>query len=556
MADDTVLVDWEPGTRNYRIRVWVVAGVGVVYTLFVAATLVLFVLRARNRHSGLQKHSVLLVLIQAAGCYLVGVDGLVTAALNNWACFGKLWLFNMGFVMSLGAILARAFRLLVVYRVHELSSKLSYSNNSPVPAADGAARANCFWQPYALPDEAAARMSSEVLAVRITAAAAGEPAGHKRWSFAHGGLTVMHPRKDDLYQLRKYRRLLPYVSDRMLVMFISAAMVAAAVLSLVVNATDHQFAMRPVNTVCSFIWGFLPITAIISVCFFIVFPLFLWRLRNHRDAYGIRHDLIICDTVGIGVLALTLVWVQVLHETQQIWPGLSYIWLYAILIHISSVFVPLVRAYRHSKSTAAADAAAAAAAAGNFAPSSAQPHSTATDRQAATASAPVAAPSHPLRRQAAFTAALDNPTEYQRIRAFAVSCLCTELTAFLEKYQALKAETLALSLSAKKVQDMPTTSIMLSIVDAMAAAAPALGTSTRSMQFPRELADTIKSVYWDFVDPSSYSSLNASPTVARHIKSKIDSNDLPITLLDELRDEVLAMLYTDVYTRYIRRQQI
>ncbi|KAJ2549438.1 hypothetical protein IWW35_003745 [Coemansia sp. RSA 1878] len=550
---DTILEDWVAGTTNYRIRASVIAGVSVVYTIFVIVTLVMFIIVARNKRSGLEKRSVKLVFIQALGCYLAGVDGLVTAALNNWACFIRLWLFNIGFMLSLSAMFARAFHLMVVYKVHELTSKLSLRD--PMQIINEM--------------EAGVMQSAPILPkIVVHSSLVGHGVEHTekqsasalRSKFSRTKLSSSEEQIRDMQQLKKYRRLLPYATDRMLITFILISLVLTMVLSLVINITNKQFAVRPVQSVCDFFWGFLPVTAIIIVYFFIVFPLILWRVWGNRDAYGIRHDLIICDTVGIAVLIVTLVWVNVLRETQQIWPGLSYVWIYAFFLHISSVFVPLLNAIKHNKSALEGN--------NHTSPSEAE-------------TAPRVLLPLPNRR-VNFNRMLDDPIEYNKFRTFAVSCFSSELTAFIEEYQVLKAKTIAI-LRPKSMRGRPSDSIICTLanpeptklpVSPHATSPPKTSESaytptsvttsildtltnnskpTHTVSFPSQLFDKLKAVYWDYIDPNSYTSVNASPMVVRRIDEMMNNNDYNVTLFDELKDEVLFMLYSDVYTRYIRK---
>ncbi|KAJ2442006.1 hypothetical protein GGI03_008274, partial [Coemansia sp. RSA 2337] len=84
MSDsDEILPDWAPGSRNYIIRASIMVALAVVYTIFVIVTLAMFIIKARDKRSGLEKRKVVLVAIQAVGCYLVGVDGAITGAANN-----------------------------------------------------------------------------------------------------------------------------------------------------------------------------------------------------------------------------------------------------------------------------------------------------------------------------------------------------------------------------------------------------------------------------------------------------------------------------------------
>ncbi|KAI9470151.1 hypothetical protein LPJ55_001883 [Coemansia sp. RSA 990] len=583
MSDDKILEDWVPGTKNYRIRASVMTGISGLYTLFVLVTVVMFIVVARNKRSGLEKRSAKLVVIQALGCYLTGVDGLVTSALNNWACFVRLWLFNLGFMLSLSAMFARAFHLLVVYKVHELTSALSARDPQQMieDLSNGVVR---------LEDPAIPKIvvhSSLIGGTRID-----EMAEKHDLRQTHADQTLRsevnntHTRIQLLQQLRKYRRLLPYTTDRMLIVFILISTLFTVILSLVINVTNKQFSLRPLETVCSFFWGFLPVTAIIVVYFFLAFPVILWRVWRNRDAYGIRSDLIICDTVGIGILVVTLIWVNALHETQQIWPGLSFIWVYALLIHISSVFVPLLNAIKHNKSAA------------RDAKQQTQYFDLNQDSPAEPAAAQL-----PVNRRAGFKRMLDSPAEYQQFRTFAVSCFSSELTTFIEEYQVLKAETLAIlcpqtqkrpSTSASSTVDggpraprisdsgsrhvtfaqsvnvapclldnatldtgdhlNPTTSITVSILDTLASADPVYcHDGAEKTMFPPQLLDKLKAIYWDYIDPSSYTSVNATPLVVRHITESMNTNQYTVTMLDELKEEVLFMLYTDVYTRFVRK---
>ncbi|KAJ1665785.1 hypothetical protein IW140_003301 [Coemansia sp. RSA 1813] len=557
MSDDTeILQDWIPGTPNYRTRAYIILGIGLAYTLFVLITTAMFLVVARNKRSGLEKRSVKLIVFQALGCYFVGVDGLVTAALNNWACFGKLWLFNIGFIMSLAAMSARAFHLFVVYRVHELASQLS----SKTPGAINASSKSIIQNESEKSIHTDSRLISTVV--------------HKP-SRLNSTLYRANPydRIRLEQRLRKYRRLMRFTTDRMLLLYVGLLLLFIVVLTFVINATDKQFRLRPMNIVCEFMWGFIPALSIIVFYFFLMFPIILWRVWRNNDAYGIRNDLIVCDTVGIVVMIVTLVWVLRLHETQQIWPGLSYIWVYALFIHVSSVLVPLIYAIKHMQ----------------------RANEGAVSQQIYARHDGLQAPVYTLgvsSRRADFNRMLDSALEYQRFRSFAASCFCSELTSFVEEYQILKSQVLALldhqtTKVANDSCDSSTAAIMhheaplelnrlsQSIVDNILAqdmdyaedfqrtsATVSILETVRdkyaninpdTLMFPPQLAPKIFGMYREFVDPASITSVNASSLVVRRITERINSNFLHISFFDELKDEVLLMLYSDVYTRFIRK---
>ncbi|KAJ1896621.1 hypothetical protein LPJ66_003876 [Kickxella alabastrina] len=467
---------------------------------------------------------------------------------------------------------ARAFRLMVVYKVHELSNQLSTRDPKLM-------------------------QSMEIWSTGQSAKAA-YPASHVTITGSVDSVLMMTdsvPRMRQARQLEKYKRLLPYVTDRMLIIYMSVIMALGGILTLVINITDKQFAMRPVNIYCFFMWGFFPVTGIIILYFFVVFPVILWRVWRDNDAYGIRNDLIICDTVGVVCMAVTMVWVNVLHETQQIWPGLSFIWFFAVLIHITSVLIPLLRSMQHIKVSQSQEILPFSI---DLLPSDA--HATVNISQG---------------RRFGFNRMLDDPVEYQKFRMFAVSCFCSELTGFVEEYQALKARTVAVlqdqnqnqtegSGLSQIIPPSPDTDAHMESIDAqynnmvdsinrrhkaqsMAASSLALdyAASTRGggcitginvgiletvkkecpveinpykdksgvLQFPPALIEKIDNIFAVFVDPISYASVNATQPVVRRVTEGINSHEYPLTLLDELKDEVLFMLYTDVFTRYIRK---
>ncbi|KAJ1881115.1 hypothetical protein H4R99_001840 [Coemansia sp. RSA 1722] len=565
-SGEKILLNWVPGTHNYHVRASVMLALSIVYTLFIIVSTVLFVIVARNKRSGLEKRSVKLVIFQAFGCYLAGVNGLVTAALNNWACFGKLWLFNLGFLISLSAMSARAFHLMVVYTVHELTSEL----NSRNPIATQSVNSHDP-QP-----SKASRQQGYLSGFRISGLA--------------DVLSESVPRLRQARKLDKYKKLLPFITERMLFMYMAVFVFAGIILTLVINITDKQFAMRPVHTVCVFYWGFLPVTAIVVLFFFIVFPVVLWRVWRNNDAYGIRNDLIICDTVGIFCMVITLIWVNALKETQQIWPGMSFVWVYALFIHVTSVFIPLITSFRHMRQSEDQEKKQENQ---EFGFSSALPMSS------------------NLSRRAAFNRMLDNTIDYQSFRIFAASCFCSELTGFIEEYQILKARTVLLiknkgassglseiipatpdsiekhkdkitvhagkdatidrfRLSQCMVDDAlavcidsvvkNTTGFNVSIVDTVlldkendSEYKPTSETEDSEMQFPELLFERIARIYSEYIDPSSFSSVNASASVVKRITERLESREYPLDLFDDLKREVMFMLYSDVYSRYIRK---
>ncbi|KAJ2811719.1 hypothetical protein FBU31_007723, partial [Coemansia sp. 'formosensis'] len=323
---DEILLDWEPGSRKYTIRVGIMAGLAAVYTIFVIVTLAMFIIKSRDKRSGLEKRKVMLVAIQALGCYLVGVDGAITGATNNWSCIGKLWLFSMGFTISLMALTARAFHLMVVSKVHIITSQLSarsYHHRVLTTDDDGTSGPNEFMVSSFRTHDGISELSGLRVATSASPLVDKEKGlfGHldiqssdsekqfqpkwqyQRWLSADGKSANRcrfkckpEPRLKLTQQLKKYKRMLPYVTERMLVFYIVGAVTVAALATLVINLTDKQFSLH--NIICTYQWGFIPGNVFVLMHFAIVYPIFLWRVWSVKDAFGIRNDLLICETVG------------------------------------------------------------------------------------------------------------------------------------------------------------------------------------------------------------------------------------------------------------------
>ncbi|KAJ2064903.1 hypothetical protein GGI17_000710 [Coemansia sp. S146] len=634
MSDsDEILPDWAPGSRNYIIRVSIMVALAAVYTIFVVVTLAMFIIKARDKRSGLDKRKVVLVVIQAVGCYLVGVDGAITGAANNWSCIGKLWLFNVGFTLSLMALTARAFHLMVVSKVHMITSQLSARSYHRVLTTDDGTRPNEF-------AVSSFRMNdggSELSGLRAATSASPLVDKEKGLVFSHLETQSSEKQQQQKWQyhpwrsadaksgksanrcwfrckpesrlkltqrLKRYKRMLPYVTERRLVYYIVGEVLATVVATLVINLTDKQFSLH--NIVCVYQWGFIPGNAFVLIHFAVVYPIILWRVWSVKDAYGIRNDLFICETVGFVCMVITLVWVNSLSLVQQQFPGLTFIWIYSFFIHASSVFFPLLRAIQHTKQATER-------------PDMSMGMFVMHQSSAATAATTSAAASQPVvmsatsTRRANFNRMMDDPTEYQQFREFAASCFCSELTAFIDEYQALKARTLVLFerrttrdslvvaarhlsppptpstlarnsdaidddaatdsslrsrphmlrgntattiddvlLQSAEFMQIRTTSITVSILETVAETYREESTGLGMRQFPPELLVKLEMINREFVDPRSFTSVNASPLTVKRFIERMQSKDYSLTLLDEFKSEVLFMLYTDVYTRYVR----
>ncbi|KAJ1959698.1 hypothetical protein GGI12_004202 [Dipsacomyces acuminosporus] len=603
--DDPLGEIWARGTSVYKIRVGVIFAIYALYTVFVVFTLTMFIVKARNKHTGLSRRSVILVTIQAVGAFLIGTDGLVSTALNTWPCFIMLWLFNVGFMVMLTAMSARALQLIVLTKIHLLNSKLTSRD------VHGAARASSNLPRSQQPNEYIWNKKEYNMHTYLNMSAGPDqevPYGDNSLDRMSGPLPAddnfgnapqaslqmiadndifqknkhndlpMVPRSifnnenaqsaewlRDYRSLQRYTVLKGYVTDRAMTFYVVGGVAIAIIISLVTNATNSEFSLSPMSKSCGLFWGFIPVVIIIAIYLIFICPILLFQAWSFKDAYGIRTDLIICDTAGLLAFVMTVIWDQALPQYAHVWSSMFFMWVAVILIHISSVLIPLLAAIRHSRnanyqfndnSNANADL-------------SAMPGGAETSAQS--------------RQRAEFNRMLDDPFEYRVFREFAASCFSSELTGFVDEYQALKAQTIiALGhddfslggnnsdthyntsldgsiVSTNRLVDNPmspnskplqlNTGINVSILDTARAAYPHYELSEHT-PFPPAIMDKLVSMFSSYINPNSYTSVNVPPVMVRRIRNKLTRRELHLTILDEVKDEVLYMLFTEVFSRF------
>ncbi|KAJ2709951.1 hypothetical protein H4R19_003989, partial [Coemansia spiralis] len=282
-----------------------------------------------------------------------------------------------------------------------------------------------------------------------------------------------------------------------------------------------------------------------------------WSLR---DAYGIRNDLIASIVVGVLCIILTVVWETVLFHLALRWSGWFFTWVCAVSLHTVSITVPLWSARRHSRDVVYRMHGASSLG------------------------------SRKMGKRAEFDAILASPHEYRYFCDFAASCFCSELTAFVDEYQTLKAlavESMAsddmwsaqdshldpgyiacmagtidagmdyLALASRAQAQTHTRGMHLqsppteSILDAARKAFPRLGI-TETTVFPAAAMDKLVTILSVFVNSVSWTTLSLPSALLLRIRDRLARGQLTLTILDEIRGEILSMLYFDVFTRYSR----
>ncbi|KAJ2526251.1 hypothetical protein IWW43_006451, partial [Coemansia sp. RSA 1935] len=257
---------WEVGSKPYSIRAGIVLSVYIVYGIYVFVTYAMFVMKARDKHSGLSQRNITLITLQAIACFLLGTVGMISTSIQQWPCFLKLWFTNVGFMMMYGAVAARAVQHIIVSNVHILTNKVASNNNPAFKGLIPQSNLNYLSQNgrhNRSNSQSSMFSNTDFGHPNISAATPYEE--KKGMMDLNKTVRFASMRMEDgpemkLYKrLHKYTRLQRYTSPRALLTFVLAHLAVAVVLSLVTNIINKQFKLSPVSMVCTLIWGFLPV---------------------------------------------------------------------------------------------------------------------------------------------------------------------------------------------------------------------------------------------------------------------------------------------------------
>ncbi|KAJ2353232.1 hypothetical protein GGH92_000790 [Coemansia sp. RSA 2673] len=72
--------------------------------------------------------------------------------------------------------------------------------------------------------------------------------------------------------------------------------------------------------------------------------------------------------------------------------------------------------------------------------------------------------------------------------------------------------------------------------------------------FPVASMDKLVAIFSVFVNSNSYTAVSLPSSMVLRIRERLGRSQLTLTILDEIKDEVLNMLYYDVFTRYAKRK--
>ncbi|KAI9499768.1 hypothetical protein BX070DRAFT_218015 [Coemansia spiralis] len=580
-SDEVASGGWATNTIQFKVRAGVLLSIFILHMVYAITTLTMFLVRARDKHTGLAQRNVRLTTLQTIGLIFVAITGSFSTALQTWPCFIKLWFCYVGFFTMYSCVAARAFQHIIVSTVHILTNKVANANNpgfKVMPQTNNLAylsqgtgrpmrsgSQSSIFSNNEFDSSDAARLNNGMGDEKKNTMELGKHMRHESTRMDNGPEMKLYRR------LQRYTRLQKYVTDRALLYFVLAHIFSSVVISLVINIVNKQFGLIPVVTKCSMVWGFIPIICVMALYIAIILPVLLVKCWSLKDAYGIRNDLI-ASIIGGGLCILMMViWETVLPHIAVKWSGWFYAWLCAIILHTTSVAMPLWQAIRHSRDVIH------------------RMHG-ASGLGSSMAAAIANAGGSDMGRRSEFNAILADPYEYRFFCDFAASCFCSEMTAFIDEYQALKGLTvialgsediwredvdqlepgymarmasnldngmgyLALAnrnhpnAKALRLQTPPT----VSILETARAVYPQYDLSEVT-PFPVAAMDKLVAIFSVFVNSNSYTAVSLPSAMVLRIREKLGKSQLTLTILDEIKDEVLNMLYFDVFTRYAKKK--
>ncbi|KAJ2329112.1 hypothetical protein H4S02_003278 [Coemansia sp. RSA 2611] len=344
-----------------------------------------------------------------------------------------------------------------------------------------------------------------------------------------------------------------------------------------------KMAFKPVHFNCVRGWEFLPIVAISGVFNVLICPAFVIIVWSYQDGYGIRTSLVISSTLGVTFWAASLTW-RVVHHNASILIAASLFFLgEVIFVYTTTIVVPLVVSIRFASRKRANSQAELSQEESSWL------WSTSVRRR------------HYGANKQAFLAAIQDGAEYGRIKKCAQECFCEELVLFLNVHASLKEAVLAAVRQQQEFVNSPQSPLSLAsqanlstpqrtrtapnfilrhfgrsrpatpssqpqtresstnhrepvsyskgIVESLQQAFPTKGFDG-STHVPERLRSTLLAIIKTFILPESLLAINATDDVVAACRSYLRGDELALGILDSAKDQVLDLLYTNVYLRF------
>ncbi|KAJ1972279.1 hypothetical protein H4R34_005461 [Dimargaris verticillata] len=205
------------------------------------------------------------------------------------------------------------------------------------------------------------------------------------------------------------RRIL--ASEASLTALMMSTCTAATIYNLCVTATTPYFALSPAETNCHFGWPYYPMMVWIGLHLVAVYPFIVYSLWHASDAYGIRTDLIVCCVTGGVGQFMFIIWQLFFRFARDYVSSLLWFFVTMLIIHTSSVTVPVIKMLRLNHTLA---------------------------REFSLSRAKLSSPSSHYSQWQVYLHALEQPATLHQLKQVAAQCLCSQAVVFLEEYQELK----------------------------------------------------------------------------------------------------------------------
>ncbi|KAJ1658527.1 hypothetical protein IWQ61_002249 [Dispira simplex] len=372
-------------------------------------------------------------------------------------------------------------------------------------------------------------------------------------------------------------------SEQRLMMLVAVLALVVLAYVLVMQFTFSKFSIQPLELTCSFGAEYTLLIVIIVIIAVIIHPFLLFKLWNVTDGYGIRQELIVSSIALTIFPTAVVVWALVPGKHSYYFASMNWYAVVIIVVHSSSVVYPLILQARNPEL--------------RLSFSGGLP-------QGQPASATDMYPSDWSR----FLAMLCDPSGRERLRNWSTQYFLSELVVFLEEYQELKrflantfpppprsAEALAKSGSqtqppvspgvislnssqglnlnekAEPVDLDSTTEVNRSIREIWnlpSQQEPSLATHTNisrasltSYSVPLVYGPDISChsslqlayymFYQRFFEYGSDFKVGVSPVINNMVESRALAGDMTADIFDDAREEVLKMLFNEVYLKSV-----
>ncbi|KAJ2705077.1 hypothetical protein FB645_002730 [Coemansia sp. IMI 203386] len=369
--------------------------IGVVDIFLFSVSTLLFVYRGR-RTLDINAHAVLLTSIGSFTILVVNTCFLFQFVWpGHFPCFIILWCAYPGVMLWMSCTMARALRLYI----------LSYRNMQKLKERNKAGQMTAaqLYGKGAMQDSDADTEPADHGTNVDGAADARRVETKRRWLHRLPLVSRCLARLDRWWIHEKMQ-----ITERRLVWYTVGATLFAAIVCSIIQALTKDLSIVPMRySRCPVgVWEYFPLYALTALYCVILTPIIVYHIWPIKDAFGIRHDILLNNLFTFVCIAMFMV------QTNKGFGGRdpfwdSFLWC-ALLFNMSqftSVIIPLIRSYRQSDAF------------------------TWSDNSSKSASKEL------------FYRVLNHPELFEKLKVYSAANFCTEITLFLEEYQVLKANT-------------------------------------------------------------------------------------------------------------------